>query len=283
MDRKSFLQTTGLLVASGIASKVSAAESFLSHESLKASHSSAAADFPLMDLHVHRSNTLTIDDIVAKSKETGIRFGVMENINSRSMGSNEQMKAYIDSLRPYPVYIGLQPMELGWSKNYSPEVIAQADYVTMDPQVVPNGNKYGETISVWVYASYIDDPEYFMESNMKHYMNILTGDDPINIFGCPFYLPSPIERLYDKLWTKARLQQVIDALLARNIAIEINDLMRVPHEEFILTAKSAGVKFAFGSDTRNQQTGRLDYCKYIAEKCKLTRDDFFIPKRQISN
>ena len=281
MDRKTFLQTTGLLVASGIAGKASAAERYLSHEPLKASHMSATADFPLMDLHVHRSNTLTIDDIVAKSKETGIRFGVMENINARSMSNNEQMKAYIDSLRPHPVYIGLQPMELGWSKNFSPEVIAQADYVTMDPQVVPNGNTYGETISVWVYASYIDDPEYFMESNMKHYMNILTGDDPINIFGCPFFLPASIERLYDKLWTKARLQQVIDALLARNIAIEINDLMRVPHEEFILTAKSAGVKFTFGSDTRNQQTGRLDYCKYIAEKCKLTRDDFFIPERQI--
>ena len=77
------------------------------------------------------------------------------------------------------------------------------------------------------------------------------------------------------------MQQIIEAARSRNIAIEINDLVRVPHEEFILMAKRAGLKFTFGSDTRDQKTGRLDYCKYIAAKCKLTKDDFYIPSRKI--
>lgn len=280
MNRKTFLQTSGLLIAGSVMGKASAAENFLTEESLNSNLS--AANYQLRDLHVHRSNTQTIEDIVAKSKEFGIQFGVMDNIApNRTIKDDASLKAYIDAIKPYPVYIGLQPMYVGWSKNFSRELINQVDYISMDPQVVPNGNKYGETINVWEYASYIDDAEYFMKSNMKLYMDILTGSDPLNIFACPLYLPPALERDYYKLWTKERLDQIIEACKARSIAIEINDLAHVPHEAFINQAKRAGLKFAFGSDTRNQQTGRLDYCKYIAAKCKLTEKDFFIPHRTL--
>ena len=74
---------------------------------------------------------------------------------------------------------------------------------------------------------------------------------------------------------------IIDAAKARNIAIEISDMMRVPDEEFIMLAKRAGLKFTFGSDTRDQKTGRLDYCKRVAARCGLTEKDFFRPKRNL--
>jgi hypothetical protein len=276
MNRKTFLRTAGFLVASSVAGKVSAIESFTTeNERMNDLH-----DFPLMDLHVHRSNKQTVEDIVSISQKTGIKFGVMENVSPWGIRNDDDLKTYIDAIKPYPVYIGLQPMSPGWSKNLSPELIDQADYVAMDPQIVPNGNKYGETIHVWEYNSYIDDPEDFMERNMQHYMNILTGDEPLDIFACPLFLPVSIQREYTKLWTKKRLQQIIDAAKSGNIAIEINDLVRVPHEEFILMAKKADIKFTFGSDTRDQKTGRLDYCRYIAKKCSLTYTDFFIPKQK---
>jgi histidinol phosphatase-like PHP family hydrolase len=120
-----------------------------------------------------------------------------------------------------------------------------------------------------------------MEKNMQHYLTILTGDEPLNILVCPLFLPISIGREYNHLWTKNRMQQIIDAARVKNIAIEINDLVRVPHEEFILMAKDAGLKFTFGSDTRDQKTGRLDYCKYIAAKCGLTMKDFYIPERKL--
>ena len=41
------------------------------------------------------------------------------------------------------------------------------------------------------------------------------------------------------------------------------------------------MKFTFGSDSRNQIAGRLDYCKYIAKKCGLEKEDFFVPKRRL--
>ncbi len=276
MNRKTFLQMSGLLVSSTVMGKIPSAEMhFIEGGNSSASNGSS---FPLMDLHVHRSRNLTIDDIVAKSKELNMKIGVMENISPWGIKDDEKLKEYIDTLRPYPVFIGLQPMSLGWSKNLSPDLIAQADYVAMDPQVVPNGNSYGETINVWEYSTYIDDAEAFMEQNMKHYMNILTGNEPLDIFACPLFLPSSLERHYNTLWNKKRLQQIIDAAKARNVAIEINDVVQVPHEEFILMAKHAGLKFTFGSDARNQFVGRLIYCKRMAQRCQLTEKDFFIPR-----
>ncbi|NDV93306.1 hypothetical protein D0T84_00025 [Dysgonomonas sp. 521] len=281
MDRKKFLQTSGLLLAGSMMTKNIAASMSLTNDLLDRSILAASENTPLIDLHVHRSNKQSIEDIIAKSKKSGIHFGVMENVAPWGITNNEELKTYIESLKPYPVYIGLQPMSPGWSKNLSPELIAQADYVAMDPQIIPNGNSYGETIHIWEYATYINNPDAFMERNMQHYMDILTGDEPLNIFACPLFLPVSIQREYNRLWTKKRLSQIIDACRARKIAIEINDLVRVPDEQFILMAKRAGLKFTFGSDTRDEKTGRLDYCRHIAAKCKLTSNDIFIPEREI--
>lgn len=50
--------------------------------------------------------------------------------------------------------------------------------------------------------------------------------------------------------------------------------------DYVLMAKQAGVKFTFGSDTRDHRTFRLDYCKQIASLCGLTEADFYIPVRK---
>ncbi len=276
MNRKKFLQLSGLMIASAACGKVAAKE--ISPSSVRNdNNSSQIFNFQLMDLHVHRSSKLTIDDIVAKQKELNMKIGVMENIAPWGINSNEKLKNYLEVMKPYPVYIGLQPMSPGWSKNLSPELIAQADYIAMDPQVVLDGNRYGETILLWDYSTYIDDVELFMKRNMQHYFDIISGEEPLDILACPLYLPNCIEREYHILWTKKRLQQIIDAAESKHIAIEINDVMQVPHEEFILMAKRAGLKFTFGSDARNQFVGRLDYCKRMAERCHLSQKDFFIP------
>jgi histidinol phosphatase-like PHP family hydrolase len=79
------------------------------------------------------------------------------------------------------------------------------------------------------------------------------------------------------------MQLIISALKKKNLNIEINDLAHTPHDRFINMAKEQGLKFTFGSDTRDQKAGRLDYCKYIAKKCNLKKSDFYFPKRIIKN
>jgi len=235
-------------------------------------------DFPLMDLHVHTTDQFTMEQIMKIAEERKVKFGIVEHPAEWAIRNDADLKRYIEKLRQYPVYVGLQPMITGWDKKFSPEMLAQLDYVLMDPQTIPLANGHYERI--WQLETYVDDTEAFMERYMTHSLNIL-NKEPINIFGWPLFLPVCIARDYYTLWTKDRMQQIISAAKARNIAIEINDMAHTPHEEFILMAKKQGLKFTFGSDARTPNAGRLAYCKEIAMKCKLTAEDFYIPVKKV--
>jgi histidinol phosphatase-like PHP family hydrolase len=191
--------------------------------------------------------------------------------------NDTDLRKYIEGLRKFPVLVGLQPVNLGWSKMFSPELLAEIDYVLMDPQTVPLGN--GEFMHIWEFNTYVEDTNEFMERYMNYSLEVLT-QEPINIFGWPLFLPVCIARDYYTLWTKDRMQRLISAAKARNIAFEINDMSHTPHEEFILMAKKQGLKFTFGSDSRNKNAGRLSYCKRIATQCNLTQEDFYTPQRK---
>lgn len=265
MNRRNFIKSTGL------AGGMMCVSPLLSNLDL-----TNAETFPLIDLHVHTTSTFTIDTIMQISRETGVQFGIVEHPAPFAIKNDDDLKKYIDKLRPYPVWIGLQPMNLGWSKGYSKELLSQVDYILMDAQRVPMGN--GKTLSIWEFDTYIDDTEDFMTHYMEYALEIL-NNEPINIFGWPLFLPVCIARDYYTLWTKERMQKIIEAAKKRNIAIEINDMAHTPHEQFINMAKEQGLKFTFGSDSRNQIAGKLVYCKAIAKKCNLKNEDFFIPKR----
>ena len=267
MKRRDFLKNTG------IAGGMMAVSPLLGDFS-----GTSGNDFPLMDLHVHMTNAFTINQILDIAKKMNIQFGIVEHPASFAIRNNTDLKKYIDNLRQYPVYIGLQPVSLGWSKDFSPELLSNVDYILMDAQRVPMGN--GETLSIWQFDTYVEDTDDFMKHYMAYAMEILNSE-PINIFGWPLFLPVCIARDYYSLWTEERMQKIIAAAKKRNIAIEINDMAHTPHEKFILMAKAQGLKFTFGSDARNQIAGRLAYCRKIAEQCKLTREDFYVPKRNL--
>ncbi|MDP4223093.1 MAG: hypothetical protein Q8868_07255 [Bacteroidota bacterium] len=268
MNRRHFIRNTG------IAGGMMMISPLLDH-----ADEVPADSFPLIDMHVHTTSNFTIANILDISKRTGVTFGIVEHPGPfAAIRNNDDLKNYIDRLRPYPVYIGLQPTFPGWSKDFSPDLLAQLDYILMDPQRVPMAN--GEVLSIWQFDTYIDDTEEFMKRYMDYALQIL-NNEPVKIFGWPLFLPVCIARDYYTLWTQDRMQQLISAAKNRNIAIEINDMAHTPHEKFILVAKEQGLRFTFGSDSRNQIAGQLVYCKSIAEKCKLTRKDFFIPERII--
>ena len=123
----------------------------------------------------------------------------MEHPAYWALKNDADLKNYIDNLRQYPVHIGLQPFNLGWSKNYSPELLAQVDYIIRDPQRVPMGN--GETLSICEFDTYVEDTEEFMKRYMDYTIEILTNE-PITIFAWPLFLPVCIARDYYTLWTK---------------------------------------------------------------------------------
>jgi histidinol phosphatase-like PHP family hydrolase len=232
--------------------------------------------FPLVDLHVHLTEEFPIERMMQIAGERGVKFGIVEHPAEWAIKNDADLRQYIDKLRKYPVFIGLQPMVSGWEKSFSPELLAELDYILMDPQTIPTGN--GEYQRIWQLDTYVDDAGEFMERYMAHCLNILKHE-AISIFGWPLFLPVCIARDYYTLWTRERMTQLIDAAAASHIAIEINDMAHTPHEEFINMAREAKLKFTFGSDSRNQNAGRLAYCISIAQKCNLREDDFFVPLR----
>jgi|SRR5450759_125386 len=263
MERRTFIKNAGIAGGMALMSPLMA--------NVKISEEN---DFPLVDLHVHLTNEFTIDKVMQIAKERKVKFGIVEHPAVWAIKDDADLKKYIDKLRKYPVYVGLQPRELNWAAGYSPELIKQLDYILMDPQNIPIGNNEFQRIYEW--TTYVDDTEAFMKRYMDYSLKILQTE-PINIFAWPLFLPVCIARDYYTIWTKERMQQIISAAKARNIALEINDMSHTPHDKFISMAKEQGLKFTFGSDARNMNAGRLDYCRSVAKKCNLKQEDFYMP------
>lgn len=235
-------------------------------------------DYDYMDLHVHTARNFGMDRIMQISRERKVKFGVVEHPGRYYRIKNDRdLRAYVDELRQYPVYIGLQPTRRNWRKGFSEEVIAQVDYILMDPQQIPNGD--GTFMGIWKFDTRVDDTEGFMKKYMAHTVDILKNES-IDIFGWPLFLPVCIARDYYSIWTEERMQTIIDLARAKRIAIEINEMAHVPHREFISAAKAQGLKFAFGSDARDPRAGAMVYGRSVAQACGLTKDDFFVPGRR---
>lgn len=245
---------------------------------LLASTSVAKPDFPVADYHVHLSPQLSIEQAVKLGKERQVGIGILEHPGPGYKIQNDaDLTQYIEGLRPYPVRIGLQPVYAGWSKNFSKNALDQLDYILMDALTLPRPE--GGWLAIWQIDTVVDDGEEFMTPYMQFIERVLTTE-PIDVFGWPTFLPVPIARQYPQLWTRQRTERIIDLAKARKIAIEINEVAHVPDESFVLAAKRAGLKFTFGTDARNQNAAHFFYCYQVAQKCRLTEADMFVPKHK---
>ena len=245
---------------------------------LFAATSTVKPGFAVADFHVHLSPTLSIEQAVELGKERGVQIGIVEHPGpGYPINSDADLKQYIDGLRKYPVRVGLQPVYAGWSKAFSKTLLDELDYVLMDALTLPNPD--GTWLAIWQIDTHVDDEEAFMTRYMQFIEQVLTTE-PTNIFGWPTFLPVPIARQYTRLWTRPRIHRILDLAKAKKIAIEINEVAHVPDENFIAAAKQAGLKFTFGTDSRNQNAAHFYYCYQMAQKCGLTEADMFVPKRK---
>ena len=93
----------------------------------------------------------------------------------------------------------------------------------------------------------------------------------------------PIAREYSRLWTTKRIDKIIElcanlqkTFRAQRDRNKINELAHVPDENFIKRAKQAGLKFTFGTNSRNQNAARFHYCYQMASNCGLTEGDMLM-------
>ena len=95
------------------------------------------------------------------------------------------------------------------------------------------------------------------------------------------YLPDDMQADYDRYWTDARVDRVLDVLERYGIALEINARYRIPSFDIIRRAKQRGIKFTFGTNNVDADFGRLEYSLEAVEKCGLTAGDIWFPSMSV--
>jgi histidinol phosphatase-like PHP family hydrolase len=244
----------------------------------------AALGTPI-DFHVHLDRS-TIAQVAGLSRTLGVKFGIVEhagtkeNIYPTVLSNDHELAAYLKMLEPYPVYRGVQTEWTDWAVGFSPAMLARLDYVLTDGMTFPG--KDGRRVKLWEpdveTRVEMADREAFMDRLVEWYLQIIARP-PLDIFANFSWLPKPLAADYLKYWTPQRMQRVVDAMVKHHVAMEISASYKLPSRTFVELGKAAGVKFAFGSNGRYPQMGRLEYSLEMAKSVGLTPDHMFVPWR----
>lgn len=210
-------------------------------------------NFPLLDLDVKLSPSLPLDRALANSRKYGYTYGFV---------FDERVSTAFR--KPPQAFIGLRlasPETFVFIPNPS---MPRLDYLISELPLKTTGK--------------IADADEYMEQLVER---IVKGalSRRIEIWSRPTALPEALKAAHDALWTEARINRVIAALKEGEVAVEINDRLKLPNEDFIRKAKEAGLRFTFGSDnTGGTDLGRLDYCINMIKACGITAKDIWMPQ-----
>ncbi|MEX2369713.1 MAG: family 16 glycoside hydrolase [Bacteroidales bacterium] len=231
---------------------------------------------PVVDYHVHEKGDLTIAALIERSAKMGINYGVAANCGLKfPIETNEQLEAYHASIQGLPIFKAMQAEGREWVGMFSPELVARFDYAFTDAMTWTNRN--GTRMRLWIpEETEVGDPQDFMEQLVSQIEMVVT--EPVAIYVNPTYLPVELEDRYDELWTDARIDRVVNALVENNVALEINSKLRLPGSRVIAKAKEAGVKFALGTNnTDSKNLGNLEWARQMVEEHNLQPSHMYLP------
>jgi hypothetical protein len=236
----------------------------------------AKLDYPLVDLHAHLEDEISLERALQIAQARGVTLGVVEHGGrGQALHDDATLDGYVESLQAFPFHKGMQAEGLDWPSCFTVEAVARLDFVLSDALTFPERD--GTRVRIWEPHVRIDDAQDFMERYVDFNVQVIARE-PIDILGNPTFLPTCIEEQYDALWTPARMSQVIEAAARYGVAIEINARYRIPSLTFLRMAREAGVRFSFGSNQHGEDIGRLGYCLEMASALGLTRQDIFTPQ-----
>ena len=73
------------------------------------------------------------------------------------------------------------------------------------------------------------------------------------------------------------MKPIIAALKRTGTAVEIDSAYKIPRMPFLRLAKSAGLKFSFGSNSGSGPARAIDFCLETAKELGLKDRDLFVP------
>jgi len=233
--------------------------------------------YPVVDYHTHLKGGLTLEEALANSRRLGIMYGIAVNGGLKFPITNDAgVLDFLASMKGQPCFVGLQGEGREWVTLFSRETIAKFDYIFTDCMTFTDDHGLRRRLWIPEERGDLSDPEQFMETLVSRIVGIL-NHEPIDIHANPTFLPEPLAPDYDRLWTPERMQRVIEAAKANDVAIEINNRYRIPSAAFIQRAKSAGVRFSFGTNNSDPNLGRMEYALAMVKQCGLERQDIFVP------
>ena len=238
------------------------------------------ATFPITDLHVHLKGDFGIEDAVRKSEAENIQYGIAVNCGLGFPVQNDsQIDSFLLIMDDYPqFYRAMQAEGREWVNLFSGESIKRFDYVFTDAMTFTDAK--GRRNRIWLpEETFIDNEEEFMDYLVKTLVTILYTE-PIDIYVNATFLPSQMADRYDLFWTEKRMDEVINAMVVNNIAMEINNRFTIPSAAFIKRAKKAGVKFTVGTNNADENFSGAGYALDMIKECHLTKRDLWLPVRK---
>ena len=236
--------------------------------------------FPITDLHIHIKGKLTIEDLVKKSHDENIKYGIAVNCGMGfPIHNDSQIDSVLQIFKNYPqFYVAMQAEGREWVNTFSKESRDKFDYVFTDCMTFTD--EKGRRNRIWLKEeTWIDDEQQFMDFLVNTLVKIL-NTEPVNIYVNSTFLPAQMADRYDYFWTPKRMDRVIKAAKDHNIAIEINNRYKIPSADFIKRAKLAGAKFTIGTNNADENFSGAEYALKMIRDCKLTQSDFYLPVKK---
>ncbi len=237
-------------------------------------------DFPIEDYHVHL-NSLTIEQVMARSQETGVKYGVMEHAGTKEneypivLSNDKELAGWIEKLTGKGVYIGVQAEWIDWVPCFSKEVFSQLDYVLTDSWTVRDAN--GKRVKAFGQGyDPGNDPEAFMKWYVDWIVEILETT-PLDIWSHPMWVTRKFQAQLEQMWTEERMRRVVMTCKNTNTAVEIDSSVKLPTMPFLRMAKAEGLKFCFGASSQGSRINPIDWSIATARELGLTRKDMFQP------
>jgi histidinol phosphatase-like PHP family hydrolase len=236
-----------------------------------------------VDCHAHTTmsdGALSVDDLVARAAERGVRPSVADHISRDVQGSIKSVKGiqnYLDTLDEHPV---LRAGEFCWHDSLWREI---------PRELVPRfTHRVGS-----LHAIHLSDgtlvhafgrelphgltPGQYMEAHMTE-AERFAREMPVDILAHPTLVPFALRRIpHDELWSENHEQRLIDALYAAGIAFEVSNRYR-PHERIVQRAIDRGVRISLGSDGHSaDQVANLEWPLALVRRLGVADSELYDP------
>ncbi len=235
---------------------------------------------PLVDYHIHLRGGMNAEKAFDWEKKSGVKSGVLENLGQGwPLSDNEKLADFIKEARKFPVLVGIQVNDRDWFKVISEDNVANLDYVLADTmimagaEVMPGTN--GKPQKLWLENEYtISDEKAWLDRYFEHCMTVV--NEPIDILANPTWLPPRMEKYYDAFWTTERMEQLIDAAVKNEVALEIQTTSTYPRKKFIELARKKGAKLTIGRNNFDDHTDELKRSLDLLEELKIKPQEMFV-------